>query len=108
MYSAVYSGKLNILTMVDLLSTNPAKIFGLYPKKGVIKKGSDADIVVLDPNKEITLKGSSLHSRAEYTPFEAIKLHGYPETTIVRGQIVYRNGLFCGQKGYGKFVPGKI
>jgi dihydropyrimidinase len=108
MYSeGMSSGKLNIVNLIEMLSTNPAKLFGLYPQKGVIKVGSDADVVVFDPHKEIILDGQKLHSNSKYSPYDGRKIKGYPEITILRGNIIYKNGKFCGNKGYGKFVPGK-
>jgi len=106
MYNLVASGEMDINKLSKLLSTNPAKIFGLYPRKGVIEEGSDADIVIFNPNKRRALRAKDLHSKAEYTPFEGIILQGYPETTILRGEIIYDNEKFLGKKGYGKFVPG--
>jgi dihydropyrimidinase len=82
----VGKGRITIEQLVDLLSTNPAKIFGLYPQKGVISVGSDGDITILDPEKEVTLTGEGLHSAAGYTPFDGIKVKGYPVMTILRGQ----------------------
>ncbi|MEW6623370.1 MAG: dihydropyrimidinase [Bacillota bacterium] len=107
MYQAVNTGEIDIVQLTHFLSKNPAEIFGLYPRKGVIREGSDADLVVFDPEKEVVLKGSELHSKAGYTPFEGSKLKGYPQATILRGKIIYQDGVFIGEKGFGKFIPGQ-
>ncbi|MDF2672523.1 MAG: hydA [Clostridiales bacterium] len=93
--------------MVSLLSTNPAKMFGLYPQKGTIKVGSDGDLVIFDPKKEVTLKGSELHSAAEYTVFEGYKLKGYPVMTIIRGSIICKNNKLMATKPTGKFIRAR-
>lgn len=100
----VMKGKIDIRKFVDIVSTNPAKIFGLYPKKGVIREGSDADIVIIDKHKEVVLSKALLHENVDYTPYEGMKLKGYPVLTMVRGKIVARDNVFVGEKGYGKFI----
>lgn len=105
-YNLVKSGTIDLIQLTKLLSANPAKIFGLYPQKGVIKEGSDADIVIFNPNIEKVLQADMLHYKAGYTPFEGLKVFGYPETTILRGKIIYDNGNFLGKSGYGQFIPG--
>lgn len=100
----VMKGKITLRKFVDIVSTNPAKIFGLYPKKGVIREGSDGDIVIMDSNKEVTLSKKILHENVDYTPYEGIKLKGYPVLTMVRGKIAASDNKFIGEKGYGKFI----
>jgi dihydropyrimidinase len=90
--------------MVQLLSTNPAKIFGLWPRKGDIQPGSDADLVLFDPRPTRTLLISELHSRAGYSPYEGLKVTGKVHTTICRGQVVYRDGAIVGDRGFGRFL----
>lgn len=97
-------GRIDIRTFVNVVSTNPAKIFGLYPKKGVIREGSDADIVIIDKNREVTLSKTMLHENVDYTPYEGMKLRGYPVLTMVRGKIIARDNMFTGEKGYGEFI----
>jgi dihydropyrimidinase len=99
----VSKGKLSLEHMVSLLSTNPAKMFGLYPQKGVLKVGSDGDLVIFDPELEVTLRGSELHSAAEYTVFEGFKVKGYPVMTISRGRIVCNDNKLMA-KPTGKFI----
>lgn len=103
----VSRGYFDIKNMVNILSTNPAKIFGLYPEKGSLEVGTDADLVIFDPLKKITLTDNQQHSAAGYTPFAGIEVIGYPETTILRGKIIVDNNKFYGKKGMGKFLKGK-
>ncbi|MEW6229214.1 MAG: amidohydrolase family protein, partial [Bacillota bacterium] len=91
--------------MVKALSYNPARLFRLYPRKGTIAPGADADIVIFDPAWSRTLTAEVLHSRAGYTPYEGMKVRGYPRTVMVRGRIVYTNEQFVGAPGRGKFIP---
>ena len=80
----VMKGRISINKFVEVTSTNPAKIYGMYPQKGTIAVGSDADIVIIDKNKEVTITKSMLHENVDYTPYEGIKVKGYPVLTIVR------------------------
>lgn len=105
--AAVGKKKLSLNKFVALTSTNPAKLFGLYPKKGTIAKGSDADIVIFDPNKKVTVDYNKLATNCDWSPFQGMKLTGYPEFTISRGEIIAKNGKFVGKVGRGKFVPRK-
>lgn len=100
----VMKGKISINKFVDVCCTAPAKIFGLYPKKGTIQAGSDADIVLIDPNKDVTLTKHILHGNVDYTAYEGFKLKGYPVMTMVRGRIIVRDNVFIGEKGYGRFI----
>ncbi|MGI9951800.1 dihydropyrimidinase [Moorellaceae bacterium AZ2] len=104
----VRGGWLTLPQMVQVLASNPARLFGLYPRKGCLKPGSDADIVIFNPRQEVILDGENLHSVAGYTPFAGFRVRGYPETTILRGQVVYHEGRFLGRPGQGKFIPGKV
>jgi dihydropyrimidinase len=90
--------------LVWLLSANPAKIFGLWPRKGDIRPGSDADLVLFDPRPTRTLAASELHSRAGFSPYEGLAVTGKVHTTICRGQVVYRDGTIVGQRGFGRFL----
>ncbi len=103
----VVKGRITLNRLVEVFSTNPAKLYGMYPKKGTIAIGSDADIVILDPKKEVTLSVDMLHQNVDYTPYEGWKVKGYPVVTIVRGKVVCEEGEFYGEKGYGEFVPRK-
>lgn len=100
----VMKGRITINKLVEVTSTNPAKIFGLYPQKGTVGAGFDADIVLIDPNKEVVLSKSMLHENVDYTPYEGMKLRGYPVLTMVRGKVIVKDNVFIGQKGYGKYM----
>ena len=90
--------------LVRLLATNPAKIFGLWPRKGDIRPGSDADLVLFDPRPTRTLSAAELHSRAGFSPYEGLTVTGRVHTTICRGQVVYRDGAIAGDRGFGRFL----
>jgi D-hydantoinase len=94
--------------LVDVLSTRPAKIFGLYPEKGAIQVDSDADITIIDLDKEFTIKADGLHQKADWTPFEGMKVRGVPNLAMVRGKIVASEGVALGKEGYGKYCPRKV
>jgi dihydroorotase-like cyclic amidohydrolase len=93
---------------VSLLCENPARIFGIYPQKGVIQVGSDADVVIVDMAKESVIKAKELHSKHKHTPYDGLKVKGVPVLTMVRGEVIVENGKVIGKPGYGKFVtPSK-
>ena len=100
----VRGGRITLNRMVELLSTNPAKYFGLYPRKGTIAVGSDADIVVFDPDKRVTLSAERSHSRVDYNLYEGTEVTGAPETVLVRGKVIVDAGELVGQPGDGRFV----
>jgi dihydropyrimidinase len=103
----VNKSKITLEQFVRLTSTNPAKMFGLYPQKGVISVGSDGDITIIDPQKEVILKGSQLHSAAKYSVFEGIKVKGYPVITICRGTVICRDNNLMVSKPEGKFIKAE-
>jgi dihydropyrimidinase len=94
--------------LVQLLSENPAKIFGLYPKKGTIQKGSDADLVIFDPEVSYTIKHENQHSGAPYTLYEGRRCKGRPILVMQRGRILIEDGEIKGKPGEGKFLPTQI
>jgi dihydropyrimidinase len=99
--------RLSLNRLVQLLATNPAKLFGLYPKKGTIAIGTDADIVLFDPKKEVTIAWKDMQTNCDWSPFEGFKLKGAPAVTLSRGRVVARDGKFTGVVGHGAFVPRK-
>ncbi|MBC7499047.1 MAG: dihydropyrimidinase [Herminiimonas sp.] len=101
----VLTGRIDINKFVALTSTDPAKIYGLYPRKGTICVGADADIVIWDTEHSLTIRNEQLHHNVDYTPYEGRELHAWPALTLCRGVVVYRDGEFTGQAGYGKFLP---
>lgn len=107
MLSEANKGRLSFNRVVELCSTNPAKIYGCAPEKGTIAVGADADIVIYDPNKEFTVSKDNMHSDVDHTIWEGLKLKGYIDMTISRGRIVFKDGEFLGQPGWGKFLKRK-
>ncbi len=87
-----------------LSATNAAKIYGLYPRKGTIAVGADADLAVWDPEKEVTIGHEMLHDNLDYTPYEGRRVTGWPVTTISRGEAVWRDGEVLGRPGRGRFL----
>jgi dihydropyrimidinase len=100
----VRGGRISLNRMVELLSTNPAKLFGLYPRKGTIAVGSDADIVVFDPEKKVTISASTHHSKSDYNLFEGTEVIGSPEVVLLRGQVLVEDDEFVAAPGIGRFV----
>ena len=88
--------------MVDLLSTTPARLFGLN-SKGSIEVGKDADIVLFDPQERRTISAAELHHTSDYTPYEGLAASGIVRSTLVRGEFVIRDGHFVGRRGFGRF-----
>jgi allantoinase len=101
----VAKGRLSIRNLVHLLAENPAKVFGLYPRKGQIRVGADADLVILDPDDEWVLDEKSLHSTAGWSPYHGRPMKGRITHTIVRGETVYDGEMIIAQPGFGQFVP---
>jgi len=101
----VNKGRIDLNTFVALTATNPAKLYGLYPRKGTIAIGSDADLVIWDTQREVTITNDRLHHDVDYTPYEGMTLTGYPRVTISRGEIVYQDGEFLAKQGCGEFLP---
>lgn len=103
----VREGKINLNQFVHYQSTNPAKIFGMYPEKGSLQVGTDADILVFDPRKNVTVDYQNLETNCDWSPYQGWKLKGYPYITILRGKIIAKDGRFTGDIGYGKFIKRK-
>jgi dihydropyrimidinase len=97
-------GCLGLSQLVALLSANPARVWGLWPRKGALLPGSDADVVIYDPAPEGVICADSLHHLAGYTPYEELRVRGRVKATISRGRVIYRDGRFVGRKGRGKFI----
>src|SRR5919197_657175 len=100
----VRGNRISLNRMVELLATNPAKLFGLYPRKGTIAVGSDADIVVFDPAREHTITAASQHSKCDYNLFEGTEVTGSPELVLLRGNVLVENGDLVASPGIGQFV----
>jgi dihydropyrimidinase len=89
---------------VEIVSTAPAKLFGLYPRKGTIAVGSDADLVIFNPNQEETISAKTHHMRVDYSMFEGIRIKGVPLSVLSRGRTVIDSGKFVGRPGAGQFL----
>jgi dihydropyrimidinase len=100
----VRQGRISLNRFVELTSTSPAKIFGLFPRKGTIAPGSDADIVIFDPHKTLRLSVSTLHMKVDYNPYEGREVTGVTETVISRGRVIVDHGSFTGRAGGGTFL----
>jgi dihydropyrimidinase len=100
----VREGRISLNRFVELTSTSPAKIFGLFPKKGTIAPGSDADIVVFDPTREVTLSARTLHMKVDYNPYEGRRVTGAADTVISRGRVVIDRGRLAAKAGTGSFL----
>jgi dihydropyrimidinase len=98
-------GKLTPNQFVALTSTNAAKIFGLYPRKGTLQVGSDADIIIWDPDRKLTYGLAHSHHRTDYNLFEGWELTGFPEKVFLRGQLIVDGDRWLGRSGTGKFLP---
>lgn len=107
--SLVYSGgvaqgRFSVNRFVELVATTPAKLFGLYPRKGTVAVGSDADLVVFDPNREHTISAQTHHMRVDYSMFEGIRVKGMPDVVLSRGRVLIENQTFLGRPGAGEFL----
>jgi len=100
----VRGGRISLNRMVELLSTNPAKLFGLYPRKGTIAVGSDADIVVFDPEKQVTISAATHHSKSDYNLFEGTEVTGSPDVVLLRGNVLVEGDELVASPGIGQFV----
>ena len=100
----VNEGRITLNRMVELLSTNAAKLFGMYPRKGTIAPGSDADIVIFDPKKQHTITAKTQHSKADYNLYEGTTVTGVPEIVLLRGNVLVENGELVASPGIGRFV----
>jgi len=100
----VLGGRITLQKFVELTSTNPAKAYGLHPRKGTIAVGSDADLVVWD-ERDVKLSNGQLHHAVDYTPYEGMQLKAWPGLTLSRGEVVWDGKTFTGAAGRGKFLP---
>ena len=99
----VLKGRITLSRFVELTATNPAKLYGLYPRKGTIAVGADADLVIWDDAREVTIANSMLHHATDYTPYEGMRIRGWPALTLARGQVLW-DGEFRAAKGRGEFL----
>jgi dihydropyrimidinase len=104
-YQGVNARRITLNRFVELVSTGPARMFGLYPAKGTVAVGSDADLVIWDPNAETTITNRALHHNVDYTLYEGMKVRGRPETVTLRGGVIIEQGRYVGTPGSGRFLP---
>ena len=105
-FSATQSdGRLDLNRFVEITTTLPAKLYGLYPKKGVIAVGSDADLAIWDPDRMVTIHNHMLHHAVDHTPYEGMQVRGWPVMTVSRGELLYVDGEVRSTAGRGRFVP---
>jgi dihydropyrimidinase len=100
----VKKGRIDLQTFVALTSTNPARLFGIHPRKGTIAAGADADIAIWNPDRKVTIRNDMLHHQVDYTVYEGIEVTGWPEITLSRGEVVCENGEIKGKAGHGRFL----
>lgn len=100
----VNTGRFSVNRFVELVSTNPARLFGLAPQKGTISIGADADLVIFDPEKEVRLSVENLHMNVDHSPYDHITVRGYPILTMQRGHAIAKEGDFIGEVGAGQFL----
>jgi dihydropyrimidinase len=100
----VNKGRISLAKFVSLSATNAAQLYGLYPRKGTIAVGADADLAIWDPNKEVTITQKMMHDAMDYTPYEGKVVKGWPTVTLLRGEPVFENGEFVGERGKGRFL----
>ncbi len=96
-------GRIDLPRFVALSATNHAKTYGLYPEKGTISIGADADIAIWDPTIKRTIRHADLHDGADYSPYEGIEITGWPTTVILGGRVMVRDGALVGKKGDGTY-----
>jgi dihydropyrimidinase len=100
----VNKGRLSARQLVGVASTNPARLFGLWPRKGTLAPGADADVVLIDPDRSVTITGRDMQSRADYDPYEGYEGVGWPVATMLRGELVARDGQLTSDEKRGRFV----
>jgi dihydropyrimidinase len=100
----VHGARFSPNRFVQLVSTAPAKLFGLFPRKGTIAIGSDADLVVFDANEEQVISVKTHHMRVDYSMFEGIRVKGVPKSVLSRGRTIIENSKFVGKAGSGEFI----
>jgi len=101
----VSKGRIDLSRFVALTATNHAKTYGLYPRKGTIAVGADADIAIWDPGREVTIAHDALHDGSDYSPYEGVTVKGWPETVLLRGKVMVRDGALVGSVGSGAYLP---
>ena len=108
----VRTGRIDLNRFVALAATNAAKIYGIYPQKGTLAVGSDADIAIWNPERKVTIRAADMHDNTGYSPYEGRTVTGWPETVVSRGRVVVADGALCVERGTGRYltrgVPGPV
>jgi len=100
----VAKGRIDLDDFVRLVATNPARLMGLYPRKGAVLVGADADLVLWDPTKRVTLTNALMRHAIDYTPYEGLEVTGWPVATLRRGEVVMRDGVVQAEPGTGRYL----
>jgi dihydropyrimidinase len=100
----VVGGRITRERWVEVISTAPAKLFGMYPRKGSLSVGADADLVIYDPNRRRTISAKTHHMDVDYSCYEGREVQGVSDVVLSRGSVIVRNGEFTGRKGHGRFI----
>jgi dihydropyrimidinase len=108
LHQGVAAGKISLARWVEITSTTPARMFGLYPRKGVIQPGSDADIVIYDPDARQVLSAATHHMAVDYSAYEGMEITGRVQTVLSRGRIILDDGEYRGQPGHGRFLEREL
>ena len=101
----VQRGRLSLQHLVALTSSNAARLFGLYPRKGALEVGSDADLVIVDPDRQTKVDLAALNSAIDFSPYEGYVSHGWAATTVAGGEIVYDDGVIVAERPRGRYLP---
>jgi dihydropyrimidinase len=104
LYQGVVDGKISLERFVEITSTTPARMFGLYGRKGVIQPGADGDIVVYDPSGHTTISADTAHQNIDYSAWEGFEIDGKVDTVLSRGRVIVENDQYTGAKGDGQFL----
>jgi dihydropyrimidinase len=108
LHQGVAAGEISLARWVEVASTTPARMFGLYPRKGTIQPGSDADIVIYDPRARQVLSAATHHMNVDYSAYEGIEVTGKVDTVLSRGQVVIDAGEYRGVTGHGRFLKREL
>jgi dihydropyrimidinase len=103
-WQGVRAGRISVADWVRLCAEAPARTFGLFPRKGCLRPGTDADVVVWDPERSQSLDARALHMRVDHSPYEGRVVRGWPSLVLSRGRVVARDGRFCGEQGSGRYL----
>ena len=103
----VLKNRISVNRFVETVCANPARIYGLYPQKGILQPGADGDLVILDPAAEWTITHDKMHSAVDYTAYEGMAVKGKIDLVMQRGRVVAENGAFTGERGAGRFIHRK-